>query len=63
MEYILLCKVKDQKYEGFERNYYLHFNSYHDLQRHLLRYRYVSNKNYVVFQETDIKRYNKYAKK
>ena len=62
MEYVLQYMKRDKKHEGFVRIYYLHFDSYYDLQTHLLRNKLISNKDYKVFKETKIKRFNKYAR-
>lgn len=60
MKYIIEYK-KASKYEGFSKIYYISFDSYYELQKHLLRYRFVNSKDYTVYRETKIKRYNKYA--
>lgn len=60
MKYIIEYKTKS-KYEGFGKIYYMAFDSYYELQKHLLRYRFVNKNDYIVYRETKIKRYNKYG--
>ena len=56
MKYILMIKEKDKKYDGYERFSYMLFDNYYELQKHLIRFRYIGKNNYVVFKETNIKK-------
>lgn len=54
--YILYSRIKDKKYDGFYRYAFKLFDSYYDLQKHLRIFSFMEKNNYVVFEETDIKR-------
>ena len=53
--YVLLSRTKS-KYEDFYRWHFKLFDSYFDLQRHLLNFWYIEKNEYIIFEETDIKR-------
>ena len=54
--YILYSRIKDKKYEGYYRYAFKLFDNYLELQRHLKSFSFVEKNNYVVFEETEIKR-------
>lgn len=51
--YVLLSRTKS-KYEDFYRYHYKLFNSYLELQRHLLNFWYIEKNDYIIFEETNI---------
>ena len=53
--YILLSRTKS-KYEDYYRYHYKLFENYFDLQRHLLSYWYIDKNDYIIFEETNIKK-------
>ena len=53
-KYILMTRTIS-KYEGFYRYHYKYFDSYLELQRHLLRFPHVESNDFIVFEETNIK--------
>ena len=53
-KYILMTTSKS-KYEDFIRYHFRVFNSYLELQRHLLKFPHLQSNDFVVFEETNIK--------
>lgn len=53
-KYILLTKT-ESKYEGFCRYHFKLFENYFELQKHLVKFWYMNNNDYVVFEESNIK--------
>ena len=53
--YILVTKTQS-RYDTFYRYHYKLFDNYLDLQKHLLKFWYIGNNDYTVFEETDIKK-------
>lgn len=54
--YILYTRIKDSKYVGYYRYAFKLFNNYLELQRHLKNFWFIEKNNYVIFEETSIKR-------
>lgn len=55
--YVLVTKTQS-RYEDFCRYHYKLFDSYLELQRHLLKFWYIGDHTYSIFEETDIKKDN-----
>lgn len=53
--YVLFSRTKS-RYEDYYRYHYKLFDSYFDLQRHLSNYWYIEKNDYVIFEETNIKK-------
>lgn len=53
--YILLTRTRS-KYEDFYRYHYKLFDNYFELQKHLQYFWYINTNEYVVFEETDLKK-------
>lgn len=54
-KYILLSRTKS-KYEDFYRYHYKLFDNYFELQKHLQNFWYIEKNEYIVFEETNIKK-------
>lgn len=53
--YILLTRTKS-KYEDFYREHYKMFDNYFELQKHLQYFWYINTNEYVIFEETELKK-------
>lgn len=53
-KYILMTRTVS-KYEDYYRTHFKVFDSYLELQRHLLKFPYIENNQFIIFEETNIK--------
>ena len=53
--YVLLTKTKS-KYDDFYQYHYKMFENYFDLQKHLMKFWYIPERDYIVFVESKIKK-------
>lgn len=54
----ILMTIEKSNYDGFERYFYRLFNSYKELQQHLMKF--YSTPKYVIFEETEKKKDNSF---
>lgn len=51
----ILMTISTSKYDGYYKEHFKVFDDYLDLQRHLLKFPYIDNNQFIVFEETKIK--------
>ena len=54
MKYVIVIEKLDKKYDDFKRHYYREFENYRQLRDYLVKQD-LYEKEYIVYQETDIK--------
>lgn len=54
MKRYILMTIEKSNYDSFERYFYRLFNSYRELQQHLIKF--INTPNYVIFEESKIRK-------
>ena len=54
----ILMTIEKSNYDSFERYFYRMFNSYKELQHHLLKFQ--NTPRFIIFEETNLKKDNSF---
>lgn len=54
----ILMTIEKSNYDSFERYFYRIFNSYKELQHHLIKFN--NTPKYIIFEETNLKKDNSF---